>query len=77
MSRTKPWELSEELWQRAEPLIPPCTGKRQTGRPHKNDRMMLGAILFVLRTGIQWNALPREVGASTTVYDRFRLWMEA
>ena len=38
---------------------------------------MLGAILFVLRTGIQWNALPREVGASTTVYDRFRLWIEA
>jgi putative transposase len=28
----------------------------------------------VLRTGIQWNALPRERGASTTVYDRFRLW---
>src|SRR6266571_1622436 len=35
---------------------------------------MLAAILYVLRTGIQWNALPRELGASTTVYDRFRLW---
>jgi putative transposase len=35
---------------------------------------MLGAILYVLRTGIQWNALPRALGASTTVYDRFRLW---
>jgi putative transposase len=77
MSRTKPWELSEDLWQRAEPLIPPRVGKRKTGRPPQSDRAMLGAILFVLRTGIQWNALPREVGASTTVYDRFRLWMEA
>ncbi len=76
MSRTKPWELSDELWLRVEPLIPPRTGKRKTGRPHKSDRAMLGAMLFVLRTGIQWNALPREVGASTTVYDRFRLWME-
>jgi putative transposase len=37
---------------------------------------MLSAILYVLRTGIQWNALPRELGASTTVYDRFRLWEE-
>jgi putative transposase len=27
-----------------------------------------------LRTGLQWNALPREIGASTTVYDRFRAW---
>jgi putative transposase len=35
---------------------------------------MLGIILYVLRTGIQWNALPRALGASTTVYDRFRLW---
>ena len=30
--------------------------------------------MYVLRTGIQWNALPRELGASSTVYDRFRLW---
>jgi transposase len=33
---------------------------------------MFTAIVYVLRTGIQWNALPRELGASTTVYDRFR-----
>src|SRR5947209_5047005 len=35
---------------------------------------MFTALVYVLRTGIQWNALPRERGASTTVYDRFRLW---
>jgi putative transposase len=35
---------------------------------------MLGAMLYVLRTGLQWNALPRAIGASTTVYDRFRAW---
>jgi putative transposase len=38
---------------------------------------MLGAILYVLRTSMQWNALPREIGASTTVYDRFRQWIDA
>src|SRR5262249_40143553 len=27
--------------------------------------------------GLQWNALPREIGASTTVYDRFREWERA
>jgi len=74
MSRTKSWELR---WQRAEPLIPPREGKRKPGRPRQSDRAMLGAILFVLRTGIQWNALPREIGAGTTVYDRFRLWLDA
>jgi len=35
---------------------------------------MFAAIVYVLRTGIQWNALPRELGASSTVYDRFRFW---
>lgn len=77
MARTKPWELSDALWERVEPLMPARTGKKKTGRPYRSDRAMLGAILYLLRTGIQWNALPREIGASTTVYDRFRLWMEA
>jgi putative transposase len=77
MSRSQPWELSDALWERAAPLIPQPQGKQKAGRPRENDRQMLAAILYVLRTGIQWNALPRELGASTTVYDRFRFWMAA
>jgi len=30
--------------------------------------------VYILRTGIQWNALPRELGASSTVHDRFQEW---
>jgi putative transposase len=75
MARTRPWEVSDAFWQRAEPLIPVRTDKQKAGRPAKSDRQMLGAMLYVLRTGIQWNALPREIGASSTVYDRFRWWL--
>jgi putative transposase len=74
MKRTKPWELSDEVWERVRPLIPERPAHPKGGRPAQSDRQMLSAILYVLRTGIQWNALPRELGASTTVYDRFRLW---
>jgi putative transposase len=74
MGRTRPWELSEEVWERAEPLLPAAKPRPQGGRPPRSDRQMLGAILYVLRTGLQWNALPREIGASTTAYDRFRAW---
>jgi putative transposase len=74
MSRSHPWELSDALWERVHPLIPSRPPRPQGGRPPLSDRQMLGAILYVLRTGIQWNALPRALGASTTVYDRFRLW---
>lgn len=74
MERTRPWELSDEVWARAQPLLPPHPPHPKGGRPAKEDRQMLGAILYVLRTGLQWNALPREIGASTTVYERFRAW---
>src|SRR5438034_7060752 len=54
-----------------DPRAPPHLKGR---RPSEEDRQMLSPILYVLRTGIQWNALPRELGACSTVYDRFRLW---
>jgi len=74
MSRTRPWEVSDELWKRVRPLIPARPPHPKGGRPAEDDRQMFAAIVYVLRTGIQWNALPRELGASSTVYDRFRLW---
>ena len=41
------------------------------------DRQAFEAIIYVLRTGIQWKALPRELGASSTVHDRFGEWERA
>jgi len=77
MARTKPWEVSDALWQHAAPVLPPAKPRPKGGQPPRDDRQMLGAMLYVLRTGIQWNALPRAIGASTTVYDRFRAWERA
>ena len=40
-----------------------------------DDRDAFAAVIYVLRTtGIQWNALPREMGASSTVHDRYQEW---
>lgn len=74
MARTHPWEVSDELWERVRPLIPQRPAHPKGGRPAADDRQMFAAIVYVLRTGIQWNALPRDLGASSTVYDRFREW---
>jgi putative transposase len=41
------------------------------------DRQAFEAMVYVLRTGIQWNALPRELGASSMVHDRFQEWQRA
>ena len=77
MPRTRPWEVSDELWEQVRPLIPPAPSHAKGGRPRLDDRQAFEAIVYVLRTGIQWNALPRELGASSTVHDRFQEWERA
>ena len=46
------------------------TNRKKTGRPRMNDRTAMNTIFYVLRTGCQWKALPRSLGASSTVHDR-------
>ena len=41
-----------------------------------DDRQALDAIFYLLRTGCQWKALPRTLGASSTVHDRYQAWVE-
>jgi transposase len=71
------WELPEELWQLLEPRLPVLNAQR--GRPRQVDLKRIAAgIFFLLRTGIQWQALPRErFGPASTVYYYFRQWEEA
>ena len=68
---------SESLWAAVEPLLPFRPAYSGPGRKPKPDKQMFYAIYYVLRTGIQWNALPRCLGASSTVHDRFQQWAEA
>src|SRR5438105_11256498 len=68
------WELPEAVWAILEPLLPVRNATR--GRPRRVDlRRVAAGVFFVLRTGIQWHALPREpYGPSSTVYYYFRQW---
>ena len=63
-----------DLWAAVEPLLPEPSGG---GRPREPDQQMFAAIFYVLTTGIQWKALPRCLGAPSTVHDRFQQWTEA
>ena len=78
MTAVKPsWELPDVLWEAMEPLLPVRNAYR--GRPRRVDLKKVAAgVYFVMRTGIQWHALPREqFGPSSTVYYSFRQWLEA
>ena len=64
--------LSDDDWHRLKQLIPPKKTKK--GRPRKDDRNVVEAILWILRTGAPWRDLPSEFGPWKTVYTRFRRW---
>lgn len=82
----KPWQLSDELWSRLEPYIPPPpvrdpnkTYQRKPGggRKRADPRRMLEGILYVLSTGCQWRAVPREYGGGSTIHRYFQTWAQA
>ncbi len=68
--------LPNEVWERIKSAIPSERPKPRGGRPRMENRAALDAIFYVLRTGCQWKALPRSLGAASTVHDRFSEWVE-
>lgn len=77
MAEPETWRISDELWEQVAPLIPPAPPHTKGGRPRMDDRKAFTAIMYVLRTGIRWGALPRDMGASSTVHSRFLEWLRA
>jgi transposase len=77
---TKPWLVSDALWDRIEPLLPKVERRfRYPGRRRLPDREALQGILFVLYTGIAWRHLPLELGfgSGSTCYRRLDEWQRA
>jgi transposase len=71
--------VPDELWEVVEPLIPKVERRyRYPGRKRVPDRQVLTGILFVLKTGIPWEALPQEMGCGSgvTCWRRLREWQE-
>lgn len=69
MARTM---IRDEDWARIKPLLPKKQTKR--GRPSLDNRIVIEAILWVLRTGAPWRDLPEEFPPWKSVYTRFWRW---
>jgi transposase len=71
--------VTDELWETIEPLLAPEPPKPQGGRPRIDDRAALTGIVFVLKSGIPWEMLPKEMGCGSgmTCWRRLKEWHEA
>ncbi|MFB9519813.1 IS5 family transposase [Streptomyces cremeus] len=63
-------ELSDGEWDVLSGLLP----RTETGRPRRDDRVMLNGIVWKLRTGSAWRDVPERYGPWRTLYTRFRRW---
>ena len=66
-----------DLWLRIAPMPGEEERPGSRGRPPVMFRKVMDGILYVLRTGCQWKALPREYGAGSTCHRRFQQWVRA
>jgi len=67
-----PSDLTDAEWALVEPLIPPA---KRGGRKREVDvREVLNGIFYILATGCQWRALPKDLPPKSTVHDYLTLW---
>jgi transposase len=81
-AQIKSWTVSDALWNKLELLVP--ERKRPKGRKYQRKagagrkpmpaRQIFAGIVYVLRTGCQWKALPKEYGSASAVHAHFQRW---
>jgi len=67
-----PSDLTDAEWELVEPLIPPA--KRGGRRREVDVREVLNGLLYVLSTGCQWRAVPKDLPPKSTLFSYFDLW---
>lgn len=66
-------DLTDQQWERLRPLL--VMERTGAGRPLELDmRQVVNAIFYVLRTGCQWDELPKEYPNHNSVYYHYRKW---
>jgi putative transposase len=72
------YRMPDPLWERMSKVLPPRKKSAKGGRPpFGNLRRIADGIFYKMRTGCQWNAIPRSFAPSSTIHDYFQRWIEA
>ena len=65
-----PSDLTNEEWGLVEPLIPPGKGNMR----RVNVREVMNGVMYILSTGCQWRAIPKDLPPRSTLFDYLDLW---
>lgn len=69
-------DIPDQLWEQIAPFLPEQRPKPRGGRPRVPDRVVLAGVVYRMKTGCQWKALPRKFGSGSTCHLRFQAWVE-
>lgn len=70
------WEIPDDLWEEIKSIIFEMDPPKHTGRKRVNPRQMLNGIIYRMRSGCQWNQLPKNLGDDSTIHRTFQRWIE-
>jgi transposase len=70
------WRLSDEQWTMVEPVLAEHDPPAEKGPDRVDQRAVMDAVIFRMRTGCQWNRLPQEYPDDSTVHRHFQRWVE-
>ena len=69
------WRVNDELWAIIQLILEELDPPAKTGRPRTGQREALDGIIYVMRTGGQWNQLPRKFGDDSSVHRTMQRWI--
>jgi putative transposase len=71
------WRIPDAVWERVKHLFPTKSENKKGGRPPVAARTVLDGIFYILRTGCQWKATPREFSSGSTLHLYFQRWVKS
>ena len=69
-------QIPDALWERMAPVLPNYKPSCKGGRPRLPLRDVATGILYVLRTGCQWKAMPAQFGSGSAIHAYFQEWVQ-
>ena len=69
------WEINDELWSIIQDILNELDPAAATGRPRIGQREALNGVIYQMRSGCQWNQLPRQFGDDSSVHRTMQRWV--